>query len=124
MCTDTARIWQGWKGWKGWKGSVKATHLVIVLYDHFALKATRASYRMVIDRSQPQPSERAETANHMDTIAANALPETPMEDMWVLEYISVNRIQTLMEALDDDRSSFVTVDEVNKFTSRRPEGWR
>ena len=81
---------------------------------------------MATNPNEPQLGEGVETANHTETstITVGTLPETPVEDMWALEYISVNRIQPLMEALDDDGSSFVTVNEVNEFTSRRPVGWR
>ena len=116
-----------WYGFpQGWKGSVKATHLVIALHDHFALKAAQYSHSVASNPNEPRPGEQAETVNHTktSTVTIGALPETPVEDMWALEYISVNRIQPLMEALDDDGSSFVTVNEVNEFTRRRPVGWR
>jgi hypothetical protein len=74
--------------------------------------------------SELEAGEPAVGANQVDTIAASALPETPVEDMWALEYISMNKIQSLIEALDDDGSSYVMVNEVNAFTSSRPEGWR
>jgi hypothetical protein len=108
-----------------WKGSVKATHLVIALHDHFTLKAARASYNIAKNPSESQPGERAEAANHTESNnPADAPPDTPAEDIWALEYISMNKIQRLIEVLDDDGSSFVTVNEVNKFTTRRPKGWR
>ena len=100
--------------------SVKATHLVIALHGHFVWRA-QYSRGKATNPSESQPNERAETANHGETIT---LPEIPVEDLWALEYITVNRIQSLMEALDDDGSSFVTVYEVNEFTNSRPEGWR
>jgi len=103
-----------------WKRSVKATHLVIALHDHFVWKA-QYSRRKATNPSESQPDGQAETANDVGT---TTLLETPVEDTWALEYITVNRIQSLMEALDDDGSSFVTVDEVNEFTSSRPKGWR
>jgi len=106
---------------QGWKASVKGTHLVIALYDHLKLKAT---HKLTTNSSESQPGEPSKAANHVETIAASGLPETPAEDLWALEYITMNKIQALIEALDDDGSSFVRVNEVNKFTSGRPEGWR
>lgn len=44
-------------------------------------------------------------------------------DLWALQYINVFRVHQLIETIDDDVSSFVTVDEVNAFTSARPLGW-
>ena len=108
---------------QGWKSSVKATHLVIAVHDHFVHKA-RYSQRKATNPSESLPSRRAETANHEESTTASMLPETPEEDMWALEYVTANRIQSLMEALDDDGSSFVTVDEVNQFTGSRPQEWR
>lgn len=46
------------------------------------------------------------------------------EDKWTLEYINLLRIQPLLEAFDDDASTWVTVTEVNSFTQARPRGWR
>ena len=92
--------------------------MVVALHDHFTLKAAQASNRVATVPSESQ------TADDPTTITEGALPDTPVEDTWALKYISVNRIQALMEALDDDNSSFVTVNEINNFTSRRPEGWR
>jgi hypothetical protein len=46
------------------------------------------------------------------------------EDEWALEYLSALRLQSISEAFDDDASGFVTVNEVNAFTTSRPEGWR
>ncbi len=45
-------------------------------------------------------------------------------DHWTLEYITVQRAQPLIEALDGDMSSFVTIAEVNAFTAARPSHWR
>lgn len=50
--------------------------------------------------------------------------ETLADDSWALQYINVRQIQPLIEAIDDDGSSFVTVNELNEFTSCRPKGWR
>ena len=36
----------------------------------------------------------------------------------------MNRLQSIAEAFDDDSSGFVTIAEVNQFTSSRPKDWR
>ena len=46
------------------------------------------------------------------------------DDEWALEWISVSRLQAIVEAFDDDGSGFITVAEVNNLTSSRPPGWR
>ena len=45
-------------------------------------------------------------------------------DEWTLEYINVTRLQPIIEAFDDDASGFITVAEVNAFTTARPDNWR
>lgn len=47
-----------------------------------------------------------------------------VEDAWALQYITIQRIQPLLEAFDDDASSLVSISEVNAFTSARPKNWR
>jgi hypothetical protein len=45
-------------------------------------------------------------------------------DQWALAYIKILRVQSLLEAFDDDSTGFVTVKEANEFTSSRPKDWR
>jgi hypothetical protein len=87
--------------------------VVIALFDHFTQKP--------LNSNGPQPSGRVETNNNT---ASSALSQTPVDDIWALEHTTTNGNQALMEALDHDGTSFVTVDEVNTFSSSRPEGWR
>ncbi|KAI0355808.1 hypothetical protein OH77DRAFT_1539828 [Trametes cingulata] len=108
--------------WKemGWKGSVKATHLVMAIRDHFAeeSQAALAVIRDLTEGSDPQSA--AVTVSEIGEVARRA---TYSEDAWALQYITVSRVQPLIEAIDSDVSSFVTVSEVNAFTSARPAGW-
>ncbi|KAF5325246.1 hypothetical protein D9619_010120 [Psilocybe cf. subviscida] len=46
------------------------------------------------------------------------------DDSWALNYIDVAHMQTIVEAIDEDFSGFITVNEANKFALSRPEGWR
>lgn len=66
-------------------------------------------------QQHPPPSEEHQA---LTTVQA------PAHDKWALSYISVLRIQPLIEAFDDDASGFVTVSEANTFTAARPEDWR
>ena len=59
--------------------------------------------------------------NATPTVAARQLGQ---EDEWTLEHINVSRVQPIIEAFDDDASGFITVTEVNAFTTARPENWR
>ena len=51
-------------------------------------------------------------------------PQNP--DAWAIKFIDVTHLQPILEAFDDDASGFITISEVNWFTSspRRPADWR
>jgi len=59
------------------------------------------------------------------TVPGNDAPVSAIdkEDEWALEYLTVTRLQAISEAFDDDASGFITVQEVNSFTTARPLGW-
>ncbi|KAL1941924.1 hypothetical protein VTO73DRAFT_6454 [Trametes versicolor] len=44
-------------------------------------------------------------------------------DAWAFQYLTVSRVQPLVEAIDNDFSNYVTVSELNAFTAARPVGW-
>ncbi|KAL0568234.1 hypothetical protein V5O48_013761 [Marasmius crinis-equi] len=114
---DIYRVWRE----MGWKGSVKAVYLVMALHDHFSAKLRDApAEKCIKDNSEPSQPSAEEGAS---TKRPEQLPPTPAEDRWALKYISIDRVQPLIEALDEDGSSYITISEVNTFTSSRPEGW-
>lgn len=45
-------------------------------------------------------------------------------DAWAIKFIDVKWVQHILEAFDDDASGFITISEVNTFTSSRPVNWR
>jgi hypothetical protein len=45
-------------------------------------------------------------------------------DAWAMKYIDIMRVQPILEAIDDDASGFITIGEMNRFTSSRPIDWR
>ena len=100
---------------------MKATHFVIALHDYFTVKASRKMTNTDTSSADALAGTLAETVNNTDT---DSLPDTAVEDSWALEYINLRLVQPLVEAIDDDGSSFVTVSELNDFTSCRPKGWR
>ncbi|KAJ7291238.1 hypothetical protein C8J57DRAFT_1704891, partial [Mycena rebaudengoi] len=106
--------------WKemGWKGSVKANHLVMAIHDYFAQKAGVA-LKQIHDITTKQGAD----AEKVRDIAEITKTTMPTEDMWALDYITLQHVQPLIEALDDDGSSFVSIYEINDFTTSRPEGW-
>jgi hypothetical protein len=50
--------------------------------------------------------------------------KTEKVDEWALGHISVLKVQPISEAFDDDSSGFLSVTEVNTFTTSRPLDWR
>ncbi|KAI0644514.1 hypothetical protein C8Q79DRAFT_777234 [Trametes meyenii] len=91
---DIHEIWKEMR----WRGHVKARHFVLALRDFYLQQAD--------DQYTPQTIVRA----HPD-------------DKWAIEYLDVSYISALIEAFDDDASGFITINEVNRFTSSRPQGW-
>ena len=45
-------------------------------------------------------------------------------DAWAIKFVDVMWVRPILEAFDDDASGFITIAEVNTFTSSRPVGWR
>ncbi|KAF7341977.1 hypothetical protein MVEN_01784700 [Mycena venus] len=92
--------------WKemGWRGSVKSRHFVMALRDHF----------------QEESSHKKAAEGNPEDHTAMVVEKT---DAWTLEYINVVYLQAISEAFDDDASGFVTVAEVNTFTTMRPLDW-
>jgi hypothetical protein len=45
-------------------------------------------------------------------------------DGWAIKFIDITRLQPILEAFDDDASGFITISEMNRFTSSRPADWR
>lgn len=61
--------------------------------------------------------EGAESTSHPVT-------DPHRRDDWALTHLNAIKLQPISEAFDDDASGFITVAEVNTFTSSRPLGWR
>ena len=89
-----------------WRGSVKDRHFVLALRDYFREKLEQV--KRVKNGTTPTVPSR----------------QLSSQDEWTLEYINVTRVQPIIEAFDDDASGFITVTEVNTFTTARPENWR
>lgn len=95
----------------------------MALRDHFAdaSHAALEEIRTITDDQQKPSHEPAEKAvEKISEVARRVGPQ----DVWALQYITVSRVQPLIEALDDDISSFVTISELNSFTRACPPEWR
>jgi hypothetical protein len=83
---------------------VKARHFVLALRDYYLDKILQTEG--VVDLNT-------------DSIHTSSNP-----DAWAIKYIDLTWLQPIMEAFDDDASGFITIAEVNTFTSSRPVQWR
>ncbi len=100
----------------------------MALHDHFTERkqhdVNAQDNALMQIRQIAQDTTSADTKVQEITQVAQQVPAMDVDDLWALEYVNVFRVQPLIEALDDDVSSFVTVAEVNVFTAARPLGWR
>ena len=92
---------------KRWRGIVKARHVVLAIYDYYL-----------------QKQEERELAFEVDGRQLEKHRSVGDDDAWTLEYIDLMHVQPIIEALDLDTSGYVTIQEVNQFTTSRPKGWR
>ncbi|KAG8826888.1 hypothetical protein FRC17_008058 [Serendipita sp. 399] len=106
------------KLWKemGWKTSVKARHFVLAVHDYFVQKF---AVKALEDRLETNTDDGREVAPSV--ISEN--PNNSEDDEWAMECITLSRITVMLEAFDDDGSGFISVTEVNEFTSSRPKDW-
>lgn len=74
-----------------------------------------------VDSSTPHVEAAAGPNPNMLNVAMNSDKES---DEWVLEYIDVAYVQPIVEAMDEDGSGFISVQEANKFALARPKGMR
>ncbi|KAI9438361.1 hypothetical protein H4582DRAFT_257215 [Lactarius indigo] len=88
----------------GWRGNVKARHFVLALRDHYLEKLAA--------ETEGVPGMGAASAN-----------SSRNPDAWAIKFIDVTRLQPILEAFDDDASGFITISEMNRFTSSRPADW-
>jgi hypothetical protein len=58
---------------------------------------------------------------YVEKLAAEAVG---VPDAWAIKFIDVTRLRPISEAFDDDASGFITISEMNRFTSSRPPDWR
>ncbi|OSC97068.1 hypothetical protein PYCCODRAFT_1472108 [Trametes coccinea BRFM310] len=88
-----------------WRGNVKARYFVLAVNDYCLEKLDRLNRNEQTFTDCDRPTRITE------------------QDEWTLEYISVTRLQAIIEAFDDDASGFITISEVNTFTASKPPDW-
>lgn len=100
----------------GWKGSVKARTFVLNLHDYYADQRSGISSPLIDQRALPSPLSGR----------SSRLPSPRGrlgDDGWALEYINAAYVQSILEAVDDDGTGFISIKEVNTFVEERPAGW-
>ena len=97
---------------------MKARHFILVLRDHFREQFEDFRRWQEFPPASPSPSETS-----FDTTSSTM--SHPLEhEEWTLEYINITRLQPIIEAFDDDASGFITISEVNAFTTSKPQDCR
>lgn len=96
----------------------------MAIHDHFSEKSGAVLKQIYSLTANARDTSAEDRLKQIATVANSAIPSMPPEDQWTLEFISVHRVKPLIEAVDDDCSSFASVAEVNAFTASRPAGWR
>ncbi len=66
----------------------------------------------------------AAEAEGVPGMGAASINSSRNPDAWAIKFIDVTRLQPILEAFDDDASGFITISEMNRFTSSRPVDWR
>lgn len=79
----------------------------------------------MISSPSPAPSSvSGDVGSALATALTTARVTRRADDHWALAYINILRVQSLLEAFDDDGTGFVSVKEANMFTTSRPRDWR
>jgi len=80
---------------------------MMALRDHFVEKWAAYEHSHPIDEESKRPTTK----------------DKKPTDKWALAYLTALKVQAISEAFDDDASGFITITEVNSFTTSRPD-WR
>ena len=76
------------------------------------------------DHNTSHPSAGTHTSEQVAGSTTRANLSADPKDEWALQLITLHRLQSIMEAIDFDGSSVVTIEEVNVFTDAKPQDWR
>ena len=100
---------------------MKARHFILALKDYFV------EHRELSDLGETRAKSYSSFTRRLGTLFTgqeDAERKPPQESDWALQFLEVRFLQGIMEAFDADSSGFITISEVNQFTSSRPEKWR
>ncbi len=111
--------------------SVDARVFVAALHDHYQdmfdpHSDVRIPETMEMLGTVKGPSSPTNDDVHAIERASNghSLGETlDQSDKWCLDFLNFRYLPSIMDAFDDDGSGFVSISEVNNFTTSTPKGW-
>ncbi|KAJ3965956.1 hypothetical protein EV361DRAFT_872790 [Lentinula raphanica] len=108
--SDMQKLWKV----NVWKNSVKAQYLVLALQEFYQNSSANPKFSM---------SSTSPTSSLSDINKENKTVHVPEVDQWAINYLDISHVQSILEAIDDDGTGFITIKEVNKFALSRPKGW-
>lgn len=96
---------------QAWRGSIRASQFIVAVQDYYRGKPTASV--CALGRTEDGSDFAASTA-------ASKLSCGEMQEGWAISYITINRWRPILEAFDEDASGWISVQNVNRFTSSRP----
>ncbi|KAL1665576.1 hypothetical protein GGF50DRAFT_113998 [Schizophyllum commune] len=106
-----------------WRYSVKAHHFTFALRDHLIEKYHWMHGKGHVHRPRSDDAATEPTGIDGEVPHANTPKSDTDGDRWAVDALTMLTVQPISEALDDDGTGFISVAEVNAFTSSRPKDW-
>ncbi|KAJ3717510.1 hypothetical protein C8R42DRAFT_724422 [Lentinula raphanica] len=107
---DVKKLWDE----NSWKNNVKAQHFVLALQEFYKDQPTNQDS---LPASTSIPSSLSLPA------IVKKVVTVPEQDQWAISYLNVAQMQPILEAIDNDCTGFISIKEVNEFTSSKPVDW-
>ncbi|KAG6835584.1 hypothetical protein H0H93_016792, partial [Arthromyces matolae] len=93
-----------------WKPTIQARDFVLELQDYY-------------QRHWQLTGDEAEITAPTISTTSISDPCLGQDDLWTIKYISTSYLQPITEAINDDASGFISIDDVNAFIIACPTGW-
>lgn len=109
---------------QGWKLSVPDREFVLNLHDYYMAQYYEPTeMEEHLDKASPEGATVEDQRLALKQVLLR-LAKSRTEDKWLLDLLTFKNVPKILEAFDGDGSGFVSIWEVNEFTSACPEGWR
>jgi hypothetical protein len=94
---------------------------VLALQDYFTQKFKIEAANSLNNSAYLSP---ASTTSLMSFLNSTFSVTTNVQrERWAVAHIHIAHVQPILEAIDDDGTGFISINEVNTFAMSRPEGW-